>query len=50
MKIYWHLDQKYIGFTQGLHQMNLSPHTGKHVISLVDENGESISIWFWVAG
>ena len=50
MKIYWHLDQKYIGFTQGLHQMSLSPQTGKHLLNLVDENGESISIWFWVAG
>ncbi len=50
MKIYWHLDQKYIGFTQGLHQMSLSPKKGRHQLSLVDENGDNIRIWFWVEG
>jgi len=50
MKVYWHLDKKYMGFTQGRHQMSLSPQAGKHHLSLVDENGESIQIWFWVEG
>jgi penicillin-binding protein 1C len=42
MKIYWHLDDEYIGFTKQFHQMALSPPTGQHVITLVDENGERV--------
>ena len=48
LKIYWHLDGKYIGQTQDLHQMSLSPEKGKHLLSLIDENGENILCWFWV--
>jgi len=48
MKVYWHLDKTYLGFTQGVHKMNLAPVVGKHQLSLVDENGESLSIWFEV--
>ncbi len=40
--IYWHLDDIYIGSTQGIHQMALSPDEGIHTLTLVDETGESI--------
>ncbi len=40
--IYWHLDGTYIGSTQGIHQMGLNPDEGVHILTLVDENGESI--------
>ena len=40
--IYWHLDDIYIGSTQGIHQMALSPEEGIHTLTLVDETGESI--------
>ena len=40
--IYWHLDGTYIGLTQGIHQMGLSPEEGVHTLTLVDEDGESI--------
>lgn len=40
--IYWHLDNIYIGSTQGTHQMGLSPDEGIHTLTLVDEAGESI--------
>jgi penicillin-binding protein 1C len=41
-KIFWHLDEKYIGTTQEFHQMGLSPAPGKHQLVLVDENGERL--------
>jgi penicillin-binding protein 1C len=31
-----------MGSTRDIHQMALSPSPGRHVITLVDENGESI--------
>lgn len=40
--IYWHLDGKYIGSTQTIHQMGLAPAEGMHTLTLVDQDGESI--------
>jgi penicillin-binding protein 1C len=40
--IYWHLDNDYVGETKGIHQMGLSPDAGIHVLTLVDENGETL--------
>ncbi len=45
-RVYWHLDGKYIGVTQTTHQMALAPDEGVHQLTLVDEEGESISIQF----
>ncbi|MFX1703431.1 penicillin-binding protein 1C [Chitinophaga sp. CC14] len=41
-KIFWHLDNNFIGATTEFHQMALHPAAGKHIITLVDENGERI--------
>jgi len=46
--IYWHLDDKFIGSTNGFHQLGLNPEKGKHVLTLVDEMGETISQRFEV--
>ena len=40
--IYWHLDSEFIGSTQNIHQMGMSPNEGMHSLTLVDEAGESI--------
>ncbi len=45
-KVYWHLDDSYIGVTQHFHQIPLSPETGKHRLSIVDENGEAQQVFF----
>ena len=42
-KIYWSLDNNFVVTTQNFHQVALSPTVGKHLITLVDENGVSIS-------
>ncbi|BDS13707.1 penicillin-binding protein 1C [Aureispira anguillae] len=41
-QLFWHLDNSYIGQTQELHYMELNPTPGKHTITIVDEDGESI--------
>ena len=45
-KIFWHLDDEYIGTTTNFHQLAFSPAPGKHVLTLVNEQGESISRQF----
>jgi penicillin-binding protein 1C len=42
-KIYWSLDDNFVATTQNFHQVALSPTVGRHLITLVDENGVSIS-------
>lgn len=44
--VYWHLDDKYIGTTTSYHQMALAPGPGQHTLTLVDEEGETISQHF----
>lgn len=46
--IWWHLDGSYVGETTLLHQMRLSPAPGKHILTVVDEDGNSLSVRFSV--
>lgn len=39
LKIYWHIDQTFIGTTETFHSMELHPSPGEHWLTLVDENG-----------
>ncbi|MDB5088016.1 MAG: penicillin-binding protein [Mucilaginibacter sp.] len=48
VKIFWHLDDKYVGETKDFHQMALNPPPGKHVLTLVDGNGNTVHIGFEV--
>ncbi len=41
--IYWHLDQTFVGSTREIHQMALNPSPGKHSITWVDQNGETLT-------
>jgi len=40
--IYWHIDDKYIGMTNGIHEMAIDPGAGNHTITLVDDKGNSL--------
>ncbi|MET3980058.1 penicillin-binding protein 1C [Mucilaginibacter sp. UYP25] len=48
IKIFWHLDDKYIGESGAYHQMALNPVPGKHKLTLVDANGNTLQINFEV--
>ncbi len=37
--IYWHLDDAYAGQTNDFHQLAFNPAPGRHVLTLVDEEG-----------
>jgi penicillin-binding protein 1C len=40
--VFWHLDGVFIGSTKGVHKLALSPGEGNHVLTVVDENGNSL--------
>ncbi len=42
-KIFWTLDNEFIGSTSGNHQLSINPSAGKHIITLTDQEGNSIS-------
>lgn len=47
-KVYWYIDQTYLGSTEGTHQFAFVPDIGKHKITVTDASAESSSIWFEV--
>ena len=47
-RVFWHLDNEYIGETSDVHQMELSPDAGDHVLTVVDEAGNSLVCKFKV--
>ena len=42
-KIFWSIDDQFVGTTERYHQLALSPTKGKHLLTLTDEKGNSIS-------
>jgi penicillin-binding protein 1C len=46
--IFWHLDENYIGSTRSIHQMELYTGSGNHILTAVDEDGNTIRCEFRV--
>ena len=46
--VFWHLDQTYVGKTRFIHELRLSPAPGRHVVTCVDGEGNSVSVGFTV--
>jgi penicillin-binding protein 1C len=46
--IHWHLDGSYLGATTLFHEMEASPASGAHVLTLVDSIGNTLSRRFSV--
>jgi penicillin-binding protein 1C len=44
--IFWHLDGKFIACTHYTHQVEILPSPGKHILVLVDENGDELTRHF----
>ncbi len=49
-KIFWHIDNDYLATTRFIHQTEFFAGEGDHVITAVDEDGNSISCTFTIAG
>ncbi|MFR8838822.1 penicillin-binding protein 1C, partial [Bacteroides nordii] len=46
--VYWHLDNNYLAETQDFHKISLLPSSGKHTITAVDNEGNTVSVTFFV--
>ncbi len=42
--VYWHLDDQFVGTTENFHQVALTPSVGKHTITVVDNEGNRLSV------
>lgn len=40
--VYWYLDGNFMGSTQNSHQLSVSPPSGKHRLTVIDETGQSL--------
>jgi penicillin-binding protein 1C len=47
-RIYWHLDDRYLGETHTFHQQALDIAPGEHILTLVDDEGERVARRFQV--
>ncbi len=46
--IYWHLDGIYLGSTQGVHRLAITPQPGQHTLTIIDDQGEILERSFTV--
>jgi penicillin-binding protein 1C len=49
-KIFWHLDETYIGTTRFIHQIEMLAGKGDHVLTVVDEDGNMVRCKFEIIG
>ena len=47
-KVFWYLDETYLGATEQFHEMPILPKVGIHQITVVDENGYEAKRSLWV--
>jgi penicillin-binding protein 1C len=47
-RVYWHLDDRYLGETHTFHQRSLDIEPGEHILTLVDDQGERVARRFEV--
>ncbi len=47
-KLFWHIDDRYLGMTEDLHKINYKPRHGEHQLIVLDEKGYRKSISFSV--
>lgn len=50
MKVYWHLDNEFIGETAQVHQLAMTIPPGNHVLTAVDADGNRKQVKFEVLG
>lgn len=46
--IYWHIDNRYITSTIGKHQIEVAATQGEHILTIIDEFGNSMSRKFFI--
>lgn len=46
--LYWHIDDVYLGETKIIHHFEIHPKAGKHKLTIVDQDGETMERWIEV--
>lgn len=46
--VYWHLDEEYLTSTEDFHKVSLTPSIGKHSVTVVDDDGNTLSVTVFV--
>lgn len=46
--VFWHLDETYMMQTQDFHKISLQPEPGKHSLTAVDSEGNTVSTTFFI--
>lgn len=49
-KLYWHIDETFVGSTQFFHSMEFNPDLGPHLLTVVDERGNRLEQRFEIVG
>lgn len=49
-KVFWQIDNQYLGETTGIHQMAVHPEPGWHTLNVTDQQGNSLVRTLFVAG
>ena len=49
-RVFWHVDDVYCGCTREIHQLEVAPGAGEHLLTLVDEMGGEVRRGFLVLG
>tara|TARA_B110000438_G_scaffold150825_1_gene144940 strand:- start:23 stop:2383 length:2361 start_codon:yes stop_codon:yes gene_type:complete len=44
--VYWHLDEKYVGYTKGYHERELFTSIGNHTLTIIDTDGDEVKVNF----
>jgi len=49
-KVFWYINRTFIGITQTIHEMEIQPKIGRHLITVIDELGNEISCKIEIKG
>lgn len=47
--LFWYIDDEYLGETKEIHEQSVLPSVGKHLITVVDEQGNEIKQWIEIS-
>jgi len=47
--VFWHIDEALVGTTKDIHQLGITASKGKHMLTIADDTGETLTIPFEVA-
>ncbi|MCV6630226.1 MAG: penicillin-binding protein 1C [Flavobacteriaceae bacterium] len=48
LEVFWFLNEEFIGSTKDFHELTISPHAGKHRVTVTDTNGNRLELPFRV--